>query len=131
MLQKSPPHADVWGVKNPLQAWTNWPARSITPAVEAMVTWNGKWSSNLSDLNEEYAAFLKRRLKADVAFVERSTACKRPDEVWGVCSDFALRAAHDYQREFSEFAKIWTKMVADGFAAFETYSKSAGHPGAN
>lgn len=124
MQQKSPARASDL----PFQSWPNWPARSIKPAVEAMVTWNGKLSSNLAEFNEEYATFLRKRFQADVALLERASACGRPDEVLALYSDFALRAAHDYHSEYAEFAKRWTKLVAEGFATVEAFSRSAAHP---
>jgi len=76
------------------------------PAVMAMTDLNEKFCSNVLSMNSEWANFVNRRLKQDVAFSEQLLGCKSIGEMYSLYADFMHGAFDAYHKEFSQMAQI-------------------------
>jgi hypothetical protein len=83
-----------------------WP----TKPVDMLQAWTKSGSTVLA-LNNEWLAFVNRRLKEDFALPQHLVTCKGPEEMWRVYVEFLQKAVDDYQNEFAELAKL-----GEGFA---------------
>jgi hypothetical protein len=88
------------------------------PIVEAMSAGTAKFWLSAATANGEYMDFLKRRIKADLAFTHALAGCKSLADVWRTYSDFWTSAASDYRSEFGQFTSQWNAVTADSAAAF-------------
>ena len=82
------------------------------PALEAMARMNGKVYDGFAAMNKNWAAFVNRRLKEDLAMPQQLAGCKTVQDMYGVCAEFFQTACADYQSEFEQVAKLG-KFLAD------------------
>src|SRR5262245_12377413 len=60
----------------------------------------------------EWQDFVGRRLKEDVALVERLARCSRPDHVLSTYADFWRKAGEDYGKEITTMTDLMTDMAS-------------------
>jgi hypothetical protein len=82
------------------------------PALQAMAQMNGKMYDGIATLNKNWAAFLNRRLKEDLAVPQQLAACKTVQDMCGVYAGFFQNACAQYQSELEQMTKL-SKSLAD------------------
>jgi Phasin protein len=69
------------------------------------------FGSALLAMSREWTNFVGQRVKQDVAFVNRLTTCKDPNEVLRTYSDFWVTAAEEYNTEAVKIAKLSSEII--------------------
>jgi hypothetical protein len=94
-------------------------------AFAAMADANGKLYAGLVELNKEWANFVNGRLQDDFKLPQQLGACKSPQDVFKVYSDFYRHALEDYQAEFAKLTKMGQGLAADVSEAMQMPDKSS------
>jgi hypothetical protein len=68
-------------------------------------------------LAREWEDFVSRRLKEDVALVQRLTRSSTPDQVLSAYTDFWRKAGEDYGKEITILTDLMTDMTSNMAAA--------------
>jgi hypothetical protein len=68
----------------------------------------------------EWQDFVARRLKEDVALVQRLTSCSKPDQLLSVYTDFWRKAGEDYGKEIATMTGLMTDMTSKTAAAAQS-----------
>ena len=95
------------------------------PALAAMAQMNGKVYDGIATLNKNWAAFVNRRLKEDLAMPKQLAACKTVQEMYGVYSEFFQNAYADYQSEFEQMTKLGKTLADDTMQAIQSHVEEA------
>jgi hypothetical protein len=95
------------------------------PAFAAMADANGKLYAGLVELNKEWANFVNGRLQDDFKLPQQLGACKSPQDVFKVYSDFYRQAFEDYQAEFAKLTKMGQGLAADVSEAMQMPDKGS------
>jgi hypothetical protein len=90
------------------------------PALQAMAQMNGKVYDGIATWNQNWVAFLNRRLKQDLAMPEQLAACKTVQEMYGVCAEFFQQACSQYQSEFEHLSKLGKSLADDTMQAIQS-----------
>jgi hypothetical protein len=98
----------------------------------ALTTWNpflaGVNSQGLEELGtiaDEWQAFVGRRLKEDVALLQRLTRSTTLDQVLSAYADFWHKAGEDYGSEITKMTKLMTDMTSRMTAAAQSATEEA------
>lgn len=95
------------------------------PAFAAMADVNGKLYAGLVELNKEWANFVNRRLHDDLNLPQQLGACKSPQDLFKVYSDFYRQAFEDYQGEFAKLTKMGQGLAAEAAEAMQMPHKGS------
>jgi hypothetical protein len=95
------------------------------PALATMVEVNTKLYAGLVEINKEGVDFVNRRLQADFTLPQRVGACKSPQDVFKVWSDFYRHAFDDYQDEFGKLTKMGEGLAAGVAEAMQIPQKDS------
>ena len=93
------------------------PSISWSPGL-ALTMWNPFLVLNadalggFTTLAREWEDFVGRRLKEDVALVQRITRSSTPDQVLSAYAEFWRRAGEDYGREITTMTELMTDMTS-------------------
>ena len=82
------------------------------PALAAVAQMNDKVYDGIAAMNRNWAAFVNRRLKEDLAMPQQLVACKTVQDMYGVYAEFFQTACADYQSGFEKMTKL-SKSLAD------------------
>lgn len=82
------------------------PGLAWRPVLDLTSSYGNNLNSALSALSSEWFKFLQQRLKQDLAFYEKLSACKKPEEAYATCTDFYMKAMQDYPQEFLRLTRI-------------------------
>jgi len=82
------------------------------PALTAMAQMNDKVYDGIAAINKNWAAFVNRRLKEDLAMPQQLASCKTVQDMYGVYAEFFQTACADYQSSFEQMTKL-SKSLAD------------------
>ena len=85
----------------PVLALTMW-----NPFLAGAVRWNGKAHDGFATLVGEWQNFVGRRLREDLALVQRLVECNSPDQIWAAYAEFWQKAAEDYGCECVTMSKL-------------------------
>ena len=83
------------------------------PALAAMAQMNGKVYEGLAAMNKNWASFVTRRLKEDLAMPQQLASCKTVQDMYGVYAEFFQTAYADYQSEFEQITKLGKSLADD------------------
>ena len=78
-----------------------------------MAQMNGKVYDSIATMNKNWAAFVNRRLKEDLAMPQQLAACKTVQDMYGVYAEFFQTAVADYQSEFEQMTKLGKSLADD------------------
>jgi hypothetical protein len=92
------------------------------PALSAMAQVNGKVYANLAAMNQQWAEFLNRRLKKELAVPEQLAACKSLQDMYSVCADYFQSALADYRNELETMSKLGKTLADDTLQAMQTHA---------
>jgi Phasin protein len=90
------------------------------PALTAMAEMNGKLYDGIAQMNRNWAAFVNRRLKEDMAVPQQLAGCKTVQDMLGVYSAFFQKAATDYQSEFEQIGKLGKSLAEETAQAVQS-----------
>ena len=99
------------------------------PALTAIAQVNGKVYDGIAAMNKNWAAFLNRRLKEDLALPQQLAGCKTVQDMYGVCAEFFQTACADYQSEIEQFAKLGKSLADDTLQTMQSHLQEAAHAG--
>lgn len=110
---------------DPLLNWSGPSAMLWGPMITSWQAWNGTLVSSLSAVNREWLAFVTRRLQQDVALPPALAACRSTEDMWRVTAGFCQQAMEDYQREFTELARLSSHAANEGIRAMQLSADEA------
>jgi phasin protein len=93
------------------------PSISWAPGV-ALTVWNPFLGLNadalggFNTLAREWEDFVGRRLKEDVALVQRLTRVSTPEQILSAYADFWRKAGEDYGKEITTMTELMTDMTS-------------------
>jgi hypothetical protein len=96
------------------------------PAMQAMADLNGKLYEGIVAVNREWASFLNRRLREDMAIPERLAACTTFQDMMRVYTSYFQDACSHYQTEFAELAKLNQSLAQHAMATLQSHMERAG-----
>jgi len=100
------------GVSGASRSWAEAAANPWAPLLSGVHAWNGTVSSSVAAYGEEWFEFMKRRIHEDLVLSQRLAGCRGPDELAQEYLHFWQKAVADYQKEFTELARIGGALVA-------------------
>jgi len=95
------------------------------PALAAMAQVNDKVYDGIAAINKNWAAFLNRRLKEDLAVPQQLASCKTVQDMYGVYAEFFQNACADYQSSFEQMTKLGKSLADDTVHAVQTRFEEA------
>jgi len=96
------------------------------PALAAMAKMNGRVYDGLAAMNKNWAAFVTRRLKEDLAMPQQLASCKTVQDMYAVYAEFFQTAYADYQSEFEQITKISKSLADDTLQAMQSRIEEVG-----
>jgi uncharacterized phage infection (PIP) family protein YhgE len=94
----------------------------ILSANIALLNWNAKNCGRLAAGYKQWFEFVGHRLEEEASLAVRMQAAKDPQEVARAYSDFAEKAAKDYQAELSALTKLSSDLSNDATDALQDVS---------
>jgi hypothetical protein len=95
------------------------------PTLAAIAQMNGKVYDGIAAMNKNWAAFINRRLKEDLAMPQQLAGCKSVQDMYGVCAEFFQTACADYQSEIEQFAKLGKSLADDTLQTMQSHMQDA------
>jgi Phasin protein len=95
----------------------NWSLHPIltTPLFAVLTDINGKLLESVASAQKDWAEFVHRRVKEDIAVSQQLASCKSLGDMQQICSQY-VRTAFEHYREQSERAVQRGKSTSDGLA---------------
>jgi hypothetical protein len=95
----------------------NWSLRPVlsTPLLTVLADINGKLLESVASAQKDWAEFVHRRVKEDIAASQQLMSCKSLEDMQQVYSQY-MRTAFEQYREQSERAVQRGKSTTDGLA---------------
>ena len=93
----------------------NWSLHPMltTPLFAVLTDINGKLLESVASAQKDWAEFVHRRVKEDIAVSQQLVSCKSLGDVQQICSQY-VRTAFEHYREQSERAVQRGKSTSDG-----------------
>jgi hypothetical protein len=95
------------------------------PALTAVAQMNGKVYDGIAAMNKNWADFVNRRLKEDLAVPQQLAACKTVQDMYGVYTEFFQTAVADYQAGFEQITKLGKTLAEDTAQAVQSGAQEA------
>jgi len=99
--------------RNPHQPsfpWADLPDYKST--LDGFTSWNTKLTKALAAFQTEWATFVTKRIRQDLALHSTLAACKSPTEVTDAYTDYLTNAANDFQKEYARLAELGQTLAA-------------------
>jgi Phasin protein len=90
------------------------------PALTAMAEANTKLYESIAAANREWASFLNRRLKEDLAVPQQLAACKNLPDLYRVYAQFFQNACSQYQLGLEQMTKLGRSMAENALQALQS-----------
>jgi hypothetical protein len=109
--------ADIRNAEGAAANLFNWPLRPVasTPLFAALTDINGKLLESVANAQKDWAEFVHRRVKEDIAVSQQLMGCRSLGDVQQICSQYMCTALEHY-REQSERAVQRGKSTTAGLA---------------
>jgi Phasin protein len=82
------------------------------PAFTAMAKINSRVYESIAAVNKEWASFVNRRLKVDLAMPQQLAECKTAHDLYRVYGEFFQNAYADYQSELEQMTRL-SQLIAE------------------
>jgi hypothetical protein len=92
----------------PALAFSMW-----NPFLAGALRGNAQMHEGFGAIASEWQDFVGRRLKEDVALMQRLTQSQAPDQIWAAYTDFWQKAAEDYGKEITTISKLMTSLATN------------------
>jgi hypothetical protein len=90
------------------------------PALTAMAEANTKLYESIAAANREWALFVNRRLKEDLAVPQQLAECKNLPDLYRVYAQFFQNACLQYQAGLEQMTKLGRSMAESTFQALQS-----------
>jgi hypothetical protein len=90
------------------------------PALTAMAEANTKLYESIAAANREWALFVNRRLKEDLAGPQQIAECKNLPDLYRVYAQFFQNACSQYQSGLEQMTKLGRSMAENAFQALQS-----------
>jgi hypothetical protein len=90
------------------------------PALTAMAEANTKLYESIAAANREWALFVNRRLKEDLAVPQQIAECKNLPDLYRVYAQFFQNACSQYQSGLEQMTKLGRSMAENAFQALQS-----------
>jgi len=90
------------------------------PALTAMAEANTKLYESIAAANREWALFVNRRLKEDLAMPQQLAECKNLPDLYRVYSQFFQTACSQYQSGLEQMTKLGRSMAENAVEALQS-----------
>jgi hypothetical protein len=96
------------------------------PFLAGALRGNAQIHEGFGEVASEWHDFVGRRLKENVALMQRLTHSCAPDQVLAAYSDFWQRAVEDYGKEMTTMSKLMTSLATKTVSAAQSATDEAG-----
>jgi hypothetical protein len=90
------------------------------PALTAMAEANTKLYESIAAANREWASFLNRRLKEDLAVPQQLAECKNLPDLYRAYAQFFQNACSQYQSGLEQMTKLSRSMAENALQALQS-----------
>jgi Phasin protein len=91
------------------------------PALTAMADVNSRLFEGIAAVNKEWASFVNRRLKEDLAVPQQLAQCKTIQDMYQVYAQFFQNACSQYQSGLEQMAKLSQSLVESTFQSLQPH----------
>lgn len=95
------------------------------PFLAVALSGNAQALGELGTITDEWQDFVSRRLKEDVALLQRLTRSTTPDQILVSYSDFWRKAGEDYANEITTMTKLMTDITNKMAVAAQSATEEA------
>jgi Phasin protein len=96
------------------------------PALTAMAEANTKLYESIAAANQEWASFINRRLKEDLAVPQQLAECRSLPDLYRVYTQFFQNACSQYQSGFELMAKLGQSIAETALQPLQSMSEGTG-----
>jgi hypothetical protein len=96
------------------------------PAFTAMAEVNSRLFERIAEVNKEWASFVNRRLKEDLAVPEQLAQCTTIQELYQVYARFFQNACAHYQSGLEQLTKLGTSLAQTALPSQPSHSDAQG-----
>jgi hypothetical protein len=93
------------------------------PAFTAMAEVNTRLYESIAAANREWASFVNRRLKEDLAMPQQLAGCRTPQDLYRVYAQFFQNACSQYQSELEQMTKLSQSIAETALLTFQSNSE--------
>ena len=95
------------------------------PALAAMAQLNTQFYQSLAAVNKEWAAFVSRRLKEDLAVPQQLAECKTAQDVYRVYAEFFQNACSQYQSGLEQMTRLGKSIAENTIHSLQQHTNEA------
>ena len=95
------------------------------PAFTAVAEANARLYESMAAANSEWASFVNRRLKEDLAMPQQLAECRTMQDVFRVYTQFFQNACSQYQSGLGEMTKLSQAMAENALQTLQSRSEEA------
>jgi hypothetical protein len=96
------------------------------PTFTAMAEVNTKLYESMAAANREWASFVNRRLKEDLAVPQQLAECRTPQDLYRVYALFFQNACSQYQSGLEQMTKLSQSITENALRAMQSSSEATG-----
>jgi hypothetical protein len=94
------------------------------PALAAMAEINSRLCESIAAVNKEWASFIDRRLREDLAVPQQLAECKTVQDYYQVYAQFFQNACAQYQSGFEQMTKLSRSIAETALRHLQSHSES-------
>jgi hypothetical protein len=98
------------------------------PALTAIADVNSRLFENIAAVNKEWASFINRRLKEDLAVPQQLAQCKTIQDLYQVYAQFFQNACSQYQSGLEQMAKFSQSIAENTLQSLQSHSEEPTRP---
>ena len=95
------------------------------PTFTAMAELNGRLYDSIAAFNKEWASFVNRRLKEDLAMPQQLAGCKTVQDLYRVYAQFFQNACSHYQSGLEQMTKLGRSIAENALQPLQSVSDEA------
>jgi hypothetical protein len=93
------------------------------PAFTAMADVNSRLFESIAAVNKEWASFVNRRLKEDLAVPQQLAECKTLEDLYQVYAQFFQNACSQYQSGLEQMTKLSQSIAENALQSLQSRSE--------
>jgi len=121
MVEKTDTEAGNWMVPFGVEAMIE----MQRPAFTAMAQVNSRLYESIAAANKEWASFVNRRLREDLAMPQQLAECKNLQDFYRVYAQFFQNACSQYQSGIEQMTKLGQSMAETALQSMQSRSGEA------
>ena len=119
MAEKSGSEASTWMTPFGIEAVIE----MQRPALTAMADVNNRLFESIAAVNKEWASFVNRRLKEDLAVPQQLAQCKTIQDMYQVYAQFFQNACSQYQSGLEQMTRLGQSLAESTFQSVQSRSE--------